>query len=164
MPLYIGFDMVVSSKNIGEVERTLRYCRENNLWIVFSSYLPSGRSGSEEFDRSLMVSEGEKRKMRRIVEEVDREYGFNHPTWNNFATMPCVEFMQIYGDGRVSPCPGNEIVIGNVKTHTIKELSRRIAERFPCHNRSKFDGHCLYRDQFLYSERDKNTFDDCCDY
>ncbi len=142
----LGFDMVISSKNIGEVERTLRYCRKNNLWIVFSFYLPAGRSGSEEFDKSLMVTEDKKRELRDIVKRVDAEYGFNHPVWNNFATMPCVELMQIYGDGRVSPCPGNETIIGNVKTQTISELEQRLLQQFPCHNRASFDGTCLYRE------------------
>lgn len=143
----LGFDMVLSSRNIHEAEQTLRYCRENNLWLVLSWYLPSGRSGSEDFDKSLLVGETEKSKLREKVRKIDEEYGFVHPVWNNFVTMPCVEFMQIYGDGRVSACPGNEIVVGNVRDHSIRELEKRILEKFPCHNRTKFDGHCLYRER-----------------
>lgn len=116
----LGFDMVISSRNIGEVERTLRYCRDNNLWAVFSFHLPSGRSGSGDFDKSLVVGEQEKKSMREIIGRVDNEYGFSHPIWNNFATFPCVEFMQIYGDGRVSPCPGNETIVGNVRQDSIR--------------------------------------------
>lgn len=143
----LGFDMVISNRNIHEAEQTLRYCRENNLWLVLSSFLPSGRSGSEDFDRSLVVNEEQKKRMREIVKKVDEEYGFTHPVWSNFATMPCVEFMQIYGDGRVSTCPGNETVVGNVREQTIQELEKRILEQFPCHNRTSFDGHCLYREK-----------------
>jgi len=142
----LGFDMVLSSQNISEVERTLRYCRDNNLWIVFAFYLPAGRSGSKEFDKSLIVNEEQKRSMREIVRKIDSAYDFNHAIWNNFATMPCIEFMQIYGDGRVSPCPGNETIIGNVRTESIRELEKRILEQFPCHDRSRFNGHCLYRE------------------
>src|SRR3989339_485461 len=36
----LGFIMVVSSKNITEVPETLRLCRERNLWIVFTQFLP----------------------------------------------------------------------------------------------------------------------------
>ncbi|HEA46488.1 MAG TPA: radical SAM protein [Candidatus Pacearchaeota archaeon] len=147
----LGFDMVISKRNIGEVERTLRHCRANNLWIVLASYLPSGRSGGENFDRSLVPSEDEIEEMRSVVKQVDGEYNFNHPIWNNFATRPCVEFMQIYGDGRVSPCPGNETVVGNVKADTIGELEKSILAKFPCHDRSVFDGHCLYREQCVGS-------------
>lgn len=141
----LGFDMVISSRNIHEVERTLRYCRENNIWTVYAFHLPSGRSGSEGFDRSLVVSEEQKQGLREVVRSVDKEYGFKHPIWNNFATMPCVEFMQIYGDGRVSPCPGNEHIIGRVQETPIRELEQRILQRFPGHDRTTFDGHCPYR-------------------
>lgn len=141
----LGFDMVISTRNLNEAEKTLRYCRDNNIWIVFAFYLPSGRSASDDFDRSLMVTEKEKKALREKIEAVDKEYGFNHPVWNNFITMPCVEFMQIYGDGRVSPCPGNEIIVGNVKKSTINELEDKILKKFPRHNRNLFDGNCLYR-------------------
>jgi hypothetical protein len=37
----LGFDMVITKRNVEEVERTLRYCRDNNLWVVFSTYPPT---------------------------------------------------------------------------------------------------------------------------
>jgi MoaA/NifB/PqqE/SkfB family radical SAM enzyme len=141
----LGFDMVVTKRNVDEIEQTLKYCRDNNLWVVFSTYLPAGRSGSEDFNRSLVLSQEELTKMRETVKRVDGQYGFNHPVYNNFATFPCVEFMQVYGDGRVSPCPGNETVVGNIRTDSLRNLRARILEQFPCHDPSKFDGHCLYR-------------------
>ena len=144
----LGFDMVVCKKNVNEVEKTLRYCRENNLWIIFNFFLPSGRSGKEDFiGKSLMLERKEKQKIQEIVRKVDQEYGFNHDILNNFMTCRCVEFMCIYGDGRVSPCVGNEQVIGNVKTDTIKELRKKIIEKYPCHNPKTFDGNCGYREK-----------------
>lgn len=141
----LGFDMVISKRNIDEVEKTLRYCRENNLWIIFVFYLPSGRSAKEDFDRSLTVDEKDKTKMREIVRKVDEEYGFSHTIWDSLTTMRCIEFMQIYGDGRVSPCVGNEDIIGNVREVSIKELEKKILERYPFLNRTTFNGHCPYR-------------------
>ncbi|MDP2947795.1 MAG: radical SAM protein [Nanoarchaeota archaeon] len=152
----LGLDMVVTKKNINEVEKTLQFCRNNNIWIVFSTYLPSGRSGREDFDRSLVLSEEELIRMRQVVQKVDCEYGFNHPIFSNFATFPCVELMQIYGDGRVSPCPGNETIIGNIRDaiavagrlpilYNLKGLRAKILEQFPCHDPNVFDSNCLYR-------------------
>lgn len=144
----LGFDMVTSRKNMHEVEKTLRYCRDNNMWVIFAFYLPSGRSGMEEFDKSLMLSKEEKVKLYKRIREIDeKEYGFKHMVINNFATIPCVEFMQIYGDGRVSPCPGNETIIGDIKTASIKELKRKIIEKFPIHDSNTFDGYCPYREK-----------------
>jgi MoaA/NifB/PqqE/SkfB family radical SAM enzyme len=144
----LGFNMVVTKKNIHEIEKTLRYCRDNNLWIIFVNYIPSGRCAKHDFDRSLMLDEQQKIKLRDIVKSIDEEYGLYHGMWNNFATMPCIEFMQIFGDGRVSPCAGNEYIIGNVKTDSIATLKDKILERFPNHNRATFDGQCLYRPRF----------------
>jgi len=146
----VGFDMVLCRKNADEVERTLRYCRENNLWIIFAFYLPSGRSAKEDFDRSLTLTADEKRRIADTVRRIDEEYGFEHETLNNFLTSAsgCVELMCIYGDGRVTPCPGNEDVIGNVRKHKIKELKKKLLEKYPCHDQKTFDGNCCYREKF----------------
>ncbi|MBT3985131.1 radical SAM protein [archaeon] len=144
----MGFDMVVSRKNMDEVEKTLRYCRENNFWIVFAFYLPAGRSGMEEFDKELLLTREEKIKICNMIKEIDeKDYGFKHVLVNNFATIPCIEFIQIYGDGRVSPCPGNETIIGNLNSETLKELKEKIIKKFPVHDKKTFDGNCPYREK-----------------
>jgi len=144
----MGFDMVVCKKNMHEVEKTLRYCRENNLWVIFAFYLPVGRCAKQGFDKAFILTKADKQKLREIVRKVDEEYGFKHEIINNFLTARCVEFLCIRGDGRVCPCPGNESVVGNVKTHSIKELRKMIIDKFPCHNPSTFDGYCCYRERF----------------
>ena len=141
----LGFDMVLSKRNVNEVEKTLRFCRDNNIWIIFTYFLPSGRSGSNDFDRSLMLDEKEKAEVRDIIQKVDREYGFIHPMWNNLGTMRCIEFFHIYGDGSVTACVANEDVIGNAKDTPLLELQRRILEKYPFHNREVHDGNCPYK-------------------
>lgn len=142
----IGFDMVISSQNIHEVPKTLRYCRKNNIWIVFAFYLTSGRSAKIDFNKESIPSPKQIKEMQEIVLKIDRdEFGFNHLIWNNFATIGCVERLQIYGDGRVSPCPGNETVIGRIQDYSIKELNQMILSEFPLHNPCSFDGNCIYR-------------------
>jgi len=39
----------------------------------------------------------------------------------------------------------NLTIVGNIKTDTIKSIDQRILARFPDHNRTKFNGHCIYR-------------------
>ncbi|MFA4930286.1 MAG: radical SAM protein [Patescibacteria group bacterium] len=144
----LGFDMVVTKANMHEVSKTLRYCRENNIWIVFAFYLPSGRSGTEYFDKELVLTFDEKKYLCSQIKRIDeKEYGFYHQVINNFATIPCVELMQIYGDGRVSPCPGNENVVGNVEKDSIKDLKKKIIDKYPVHEQKSFDGYCPYRER-----------------
>ncbi len=144
----LGVAMVLSKKNFKEVEKTLRYCRENNLWIYFSFFLPAGRSATENFDNSLVLSLDEKRRVAEIVKKVDKEFGFEHDVMNNFLTSRCIESMQIYGNGNVSPCSGNETIIGNIKKESIKEIRSRLLKKYPKHDPATFDGYCLYREKF----------------
>jgi MoaA/NifB/PqqE/SkfB family radical SAM enzyme len=142
----LWFDMVVSRKNMHEVEKTLRYCRDNNIRIIFAFFLPSWRSWKDDFDKELMLTETEKDELRSIVQKIDKEeYWYIHPIYNNFITTPCVEFIQVYWNGNVSPCPGNEHVIGNIKETSIQDLEKRILMKYPRHNCETFDGQCLYR-------------------
>lgn len=141
----LGFVMVLSSRNIKDVERTLRFARERNIWPLFNHFLPAGRSARSDFDQSLVPTPEERERVRRTVQRIDAEYGFNHPMWNNFPGTPCMELVQIYGDGRVSACDGNEKVVGNVKTDSIKDLHERILARFPTHSTKTFNGNCPYR-------------------
>lgn len=66
----LGFDMVISAKNVHEVEKTLRYCRENNLWTVFAFHLPAGRSGKYDFDKELVVSNSQRKKLKKQFKEL----------------------------------------------------------------------------------------------
>jgi MoaA/NifB/PqqE/SkfB family radical SAM enzyme len=141
----LGFDMVLSKRNKDEVERTLRFCREKNIWIIFTYYLPSGRSGAEDFDNSLTLTEEDKAIVRKTIKRVDKEFGFEHPIWNNLGTMRCIEFFQIFGDGRVTACVANDDVIGNIKDMSAVELQKAILEKYPFHNRLYHDGHCPYK-------------------
>ena len=94
-----------------------------------------------------MLTKAEKQKLKEIVKKVDEEYGFKYEIINNFLTTRCVEFLCIHGDGRACPCPGNESIVGNVKTHSIKELRKMIIDKFPCHDPRTFDGNCCYRER-----------------
>lgn len=141
----LGFDMVLSTRNVGEVEKTLRFCRENNIWIIFSYFLPTGRSGMEEFDKSLVLSEDDKDNVRKLIKEVDAEYGFNHNVWNNLGTMRCIEFFHILGNGDVTACVANDDIVGNILNEDPLELQEVILNKYPFHDRRFHDGHCIYK-------------------
>lgn len=143
----LWFDMVVSRRNMHEVEKTLRYCREHNIRIVFTTYLPSGRSKDKNFDKEHVLSEAEKAELWKLVQKIDQEYGFEHKVLNNFFTTPCVEFLQIFGNGDISACPSNDMVVWNIKTDPIVDIRARLLQKFPGHDCEHFDGTCLYRDE-----------------
>jgi hypothetical protein len=138
--------MTVTTKNIDEVDATLRYCRKRNIFVMFSSFLPVGKFVGDNFDFRLQLSVEERKKMHDLICLIDKEeFGFEHRAWSSYVTTPCVERLKIFGDGRVSPCPGNEEIIGTVQECSIPELEQVLINRFPCHNHFCFNGNCLYR-------------------
>jgi len=141
----LGFDMVLSTRNMHEVDQTLRFCRENNIWIIFSYFLPTGRSGMEEFDRTLVIKEEDKVIIRNIIKSIDAEYGFQHRVWNNLGTTRCIEFFHILGNGDVTACVANDDVVGNIVEKDPLELQEVILKKYPFHDRRTHDGHCTYK-------------------
>ena len=92
------------------------------------------------------MSESDKQELSLLVQRIDKEYGFDHQQFNNFFTSPCLEFIQVCGNGDVTPCPGNDQVVGNIKQENITDIRARILQKFPGHDCNNFDGNCLYRE------------------
>jgi MoaA/NifB/PqqE/SkfB family radical SAM enzyme len=142
----LGLDMVLSKSNQHEVASTLRYARDNNVNIIFTTFLPAGRSGRADFDNSLSLNRLELKRIKQTIQEIDTyEYGYFHGVPNNFMTASCRETIQIYGNGDVSPCTGNETIIGNIRDSSISALLRALWEKFPAHHPCRRNGQCLYR-------------------
>jgi len=144
----LGFDMVICKKNKKDIPKILRWCRKNNIFIVFSTYLPSGRCAKDDFDKSLVLSQKELSTIYNEIDKIDRdEFNFNHHLkMNNFGTIRCVEYMQIYGDGRISPCSGCEIIIGNIRKDKIQDIIKKINIKYPYFSVDQRNGKCPFRD------------------
>lgn len=150
----LGFLFVVSRRNLGEIPDVLRYCRKNNINIAFNTILHTGNVLNESFDRSLLVPEIEKEIYREQIRRIDEEeFEFKHPIYSNFATVPCVEYMLVHGDGGVSVCPGNVENVGSILTDSAAELRRKISRRFPDRDPMCFDGHCPFRPKIYESPK-----------
>lgn len=135
----MGFDMVLSHENYHEVEKTLHYCRQNNLYIMFAFHLTAGRT-LETANQEIV----DRQRIQKLVESIDFSYGIKRGQYNNFLTGPCKEYLMIRGDGRVQPCPGNEYVLGYIQESSINELEKILLQKFPCHNRATYSGNCPY--------------------
>jgi len=145
----LGFDMVISKKNKFEVPKILRWCRKNNIFILFATYLPTGRCAKDNFNNSLVLSTKELGEIYNLVDDIDKtEFNYNHSQlqMNNFGTIGCVEYMQIYGDGRVSPCGGCETIIGNIRKDKLKDIIEKIDSKYPYFSLAKRNGKCPFRD------------------
>ena len=145
------FDMVLSSKNYKEVEKTLRYCRDHNLYIMFAYHLSSWRNpelSTWEWENELALWMSQRVEINKLVNEIDKEvYWIIRKNYNNFITWPCKEYLMIRWDWRVQPCPWNEKVIWTVWEWkmSISEILEIMENKYPKHNRKNFDWNCPYR-------------------
>lgn len=138
----IWFDMVLSEENKWEVEKTLRYCRENNLYIMFAFPLTSGR---EAWKANSIIAN--RKKLIDLVNEIDKnEFGIERERdYNSFITWPCKEQFMIRGNWDIQVCPGNEAIIWNIRDWTIENVIKVLNLLYPFHNRATFDWNCPYR-------------------
>lgn len=138
----IWFDMVLSEENIWEVEKTLRYCRENNLYIMFAFPLTSGREAS--LANNIITN---RKKIVDLINEIDKnEYWIERERdYNTFITWPCKEQIMVRGNWDVQICPGNEAVIWNIRELSVRQIMDIIQGLYINHNRVTFDWNCPYR-------------------
>jgi MoaA/NifB/PqqE/SkfB family radical SAM enzyme len=145
----LGFDMVICKKNKKDIPRILRWCRQNNIFIVFANYLPAGRSGRSDFNNILALSKKELAIIKKQIIKIDKdEFNYDHTNLNinNFHTIGCMEYIQIYGDGRISPCSGCEVIIGNTRKDKIKDIVKLINTNYPRLAVNTRNGNCPFRE------------------
>jgi len=140
----ILFDFVVRPQTLHEVEPFLRYCREQNMAVLFTTPLPSGGS-KKAFQKGLLITKEQHEWMTRLIQEVDASYGYHHPLWRNFATTACRESGLLSHTGEFYFCPGRIESVGNIRLQPLADLIRVLYERRPERCPATYDGQCLCR-------------------
>jgi len=141
----LALNMIVTQFNKHEVLDTVKFGRENNIFVMACEFLPTGRSGNEGFDKNMMVSRDEMQKIRREIQEMDQSnYGFVHESFTSYTSVPCTIYggIHIYGNGDVGRCAGDAAVLGNLRHESVAEIWNRIKL-----DKSGFHGHCPFRDR-----------------
>ena len=141
----LALNMIVTQFNKDEVLDVVKFGRENNIFVMVCEFLPTGRSGNGDFDRNMMLSRDEMRKIRREIQETDESnYGFVHPAFTSYTSVPCTIYggIHIYGNGDVGRCAGDAAVLGNLRHESVERVWNRIKL-----DKSAFPGNCPFRDR-----------------
>lgn len=145
VPTRLGFDTIICKENIDEIEYIHRYARNQNIFVLFVNFLPSGRT--QDGHTSAISWEEQQRVFKRLAEIDKEDFGLAHGTRFPYSGgVPCTIrglglFVKIQGE--VYDCPGEAIPLGNVKTTSLFEVwqkTRPITQGF--------DGGCFPRQQF----------------
>lgn len=144
-PTRLAFDTIISKQNVGEVLDIHRYARQNNIFVLFINYLPSGRSSDALHDA---LTQEEQFEVFRQIAEVDRaEFGLEHDSIYPYSGgTPCtIRGLGLYIKirGTVWDCPGELESLGDLRKESIKEIWQRA---WPI--TASFDGGCAPRDDF----------------
>jgi MoaA/NifB/PqqE/SkfB family radical SAM enzyme len=144
-PTRLAFDTIICQENYDEIPEIHRYARDNNIFVLFVNYLPSGRSSTP---MQNSVTHQEQFAMFDQIAKIDREeYELEHRSKFPYAGgVPCSIrglglYVKIKGDAW--DCPGELESLGNVKDESLESIWNKTT-----HIRQSFDGGCLPRKLF----------------
>ncbi len=144
-PTRLGIDNIIYQTTTPEIPDCLRMCRGENMFLVCSTYIPSGRTkkGNEKelpFPDLIKLYD----ECRSIDE---KEFGIQHS-----GSMPyigygktCTQYMGLYVtiQGDTFGCVGKSESYGNVKDYNLVDIWQK---RLPL--LQKYDGGCPPRQKF----------------
>lgn len=144
-PTSLAFDTIITKQNINEIPKLHRFARNNNIFVLQVSYLPSGRSSDSLSDA---ISLKEQFEVFDDLAKIDaEEYGLIHGTKFPYAGgVPCSirgTGMFIKITGKVFDCPGEMIPLGDFNQENLSDIWKRAK---PITN--SFDGKCKPREEF----------------
>jgi len=144
-PTRLAFDTIICKENANEILDIHRYARQNNIFVLFVNYLPSGRSTQVMHNA---ITRGEQFAIFEQIAEIDRqEFGIEHRACFPYAGgVPCtIRGFGLYVKigGTVFDCPGESQAMGNICNESLAEIWER------AHSiQQGFDGGCLPRKLF----------------
>lgn len=146
-PTRLGFDSIIVKQNKNEILDMLRFCRKNNIFPSFKTFIPTG--GALQY-KEWEITKKELTEIYKDAQKIDEKefgikYGISLPYIGGF---PCTQwhyalFVDILGNAYA--CPGSRILLGNIKedslidiwnTHKAKEF--RIKKYVSCPPREEY--------------------------
>lgn len=144
-PTRLAMDNIIYQKTIEEIPNWLRYCRNNNIFMVCSTFIPAGRTqkGNE--------TEADFQDVVRLFQEcrkIDKEeFGIEHSDKMPYIGygQTCTQYMGLYVTirGDVFGCVGQSESYDTIRNRSLKDIWR---ERFPL--LQKYNGGCPPRQKF----------------
>jgi radical SAM protein with 4Fe4S-binding SPASM domain len=121
----LGASTIICNQNYDELEKLWVWLRDRGIAPYFETLTPQGRASGNE---SLVVDSVRLRDLFSHLAEIDRKYGFDWTPQPPLVGSECLRHRYscvVKPDGRVTPCVGVDIVVGNVRE---KGLARVIRE------------------------------------
>lgn len=144
-PTRLALDTIICNENYEEIPKIHKFTRDNNIFVLFVNYIPSGRSVAPAQNA---VSPTQQFQMFDQLAQIDREvYGLEHRSKFPYAGgVPCsIRGLGLYVKikGEAWDCPGESEPLGNLREESLKSLWDKTE-----HIRHSFNGGCFPRELF----------------
>ncbi len=124
-PTRIGVDVVISKKNIEEVPEIFRWARQHNVFPEIKPIISMKRGASDFTKNEFDLTPDETKDIYYKLLDIDeKEFGYTwkpSPPWVSYHCDYYYYHLLITIQGNIKPCIGFETILGNVRTHTLKE-------------------------------------------
>lgn len=146
-PTRLGFDSIIVKQNKSEVFDMLRFCRKNNIFPSFKTFIPTGGAIKlKKWEITKKELLGLYKKAKLIDQkEFAIDYMLSLPYIGGF---PCTQlYYGLFVDilGNVFPCPGSRFLLGNIKEESLSKIWNskkakqiRLVEYNSCPPREKY--------------------------
>jgi len=123
-PTRLGFDSIIVKQNKGEIIDMLRFCRKNNIFPSFKTFIPTGGAIKLKKWEITKIELLDLYKKARLIDrkEFVIDYTLSLPYIGGF---PCTQlYYGLFVDilGNVFPCPGSRVLLGNIKEKSLLEI------------------------------------------
>ncbi|MBW2976510.1 radical SAM protein [Candidatus Woesearchaeota archaeon] len=146
-PTRLGFDSIIVKQNKNEILDMLRYCRKNNIFPSFKTFIPTG--GALRY-RDWEISKKELIDLYKEAQKIDeKEFGIKYSlSLPYIGGFHCTQwhyalFIDILGN--VYACPGSRTLLGNIKEdplisiwNTSKAREFRVKKYVSCPPREEY--------------------------
>ncbi|MFQ5474370.1 MAG: radical SAM/SPASM domain-containing protein [Candidatus Nanoarchaeia archaeon] len=123
-PTRLGFDSVIVKQNKNEILDIFRFCRKNNIFPMFKTFIPTG--GALQY-KNWEISKNEAISIFKEAQKIDeKEFNIKHKGQLPYiGGFPCTQwhyalFVDILGN--VYACPGSRVLLGNIKEDSLIDI------------------------------------------
>ena len=120
----LGASTIICNHNYDELEALWRWLRDRGISPYFETLTPQGRASGND---ALVVDPIRLRDLFSHLAEIDRKYGFNWTPQPPLVGAECLRHRYscvVKTDGRVIPCVGVDIAVGNVRERPLARIIR----------------------------------------
>lgn len=141
-PTRLGLETVISHTNLGEIPEIFRFARKNNIYPYIELIMPTGR-GKEYED--VLSKEQPQKIFNELLAIDEKEFGYTWiPRPPQVASACKYYFTSIYINafGKVQPCPGVAIELGDLNKETLPEIINKSETKRIRNIRGNIKGKC----------------------